>query len=166
MQRYKKVLDVIDKVVIALTATVLAAMTVLMVYQVVLRYCFNSANSWTEELLRYLFVWVIMLGGSLAIRRNSHLKVDMFLNLLKPMARRVIQIVMYFAILGFLVVLCVLGIRLVLNTTNNLSAGIRVPMAVPYASIPIGAFLMILTTIEYLCDQFGELRKLRKGEPS
>ncbi|GHV53857.1 2,3-diketo-L-gulonate TRAP transporter small permease YiaM [Deltaproteobacteria bacterium] len=163
LKKYSAFLDVLNKALFFVIAVLAAAMTLIILYQVVLRYCFNAANIWAEELAKFLFVWVTVLGSSIAIRKNVHLKVDLFLSLLKPRARLILQIVSYLLILGFLIYLCRLGISLMGNTMVNRSAGLRVPMAIPYSAVPVGAFLMSLTCLEFILKRAQELRQLAQG---
>jgi TRAP-type C4-dicarboxylate transport system permease small subunit len=135
-------------------------MTSIMLYQVVLRYCFNAANIWAEELAKFMFVWVTLLGASMAIRRNVHLRVDLFVGLLPPKPRFTVQIVTYTLILGFLIYLCFLAVELISNTTVNRSAGLRVPMAIPYSAILVGGVLMVLACIEFIGKKVEEYRQI------
>jgi TRAP-type C4-dicarboxylate transport system permease small subunit len=147
-------------VLVALLAAFSAIMVLVMLYQIVLRYCFSSANVWAEELTRFIFVWVTTLGASVAIRRNVHLRVDLVVDFLKPRPRFILQIVTYTLILLFLIYLFRLGVDLMSRTMINKSAGLRLPMAYPYAAIPVGAAFMILSCIEFIAKKFEELRAL------
>lgn len=164
LNKYSNFLDKIDRIISYLIATMLGLMTGLMVYQIVLRYIFNNANAWSEELIRYLFIWVIMLGGSIAIRKGAHLKVEIFIDVLKPKIKAFIQLISYILILVLLIILLSKGVELVKNTQNNLTAGLEIPMSIPYLSIPIGMFLMILATIEFIFNQIKIIKKEKGAE--
>lgn len=172
LKKYSAFLDQIDKVLCLLLGALSAAMVIVILYQVVLRYCFAAANVWAEELARFMFVWVATLGASVAIRRNVHLRVDLIVDILKPRPRYILQIVTYTLILLFLLYLCQLGVDLMGRTMINKSAGLRVPMAVPYAAIPVGGAFMVLACIEFIAKKFAALRELsgssasRQGETS
>ena len=172
LKKYSAFLDHVDKALLFLLAVLSACMVGIMLYQIVLRYCFASANVWAEELARFMFVWVTTLGASVAIRRNVHLRVDLVVDFLKPRPRFILQIITYTLILLFLVYLCRLGIDLMSRTMINKSAGLRLPMAYPYAAIPVGAAFMVLSCIEFIAKKCEELRALsvnsghREGEPS
>ena len=60
---YSKFLDKLETLEKILLAASSAAMVVIIVYQVILRYCFNASNSWSEELARYLFIYDVMLDS-------------------------------------------------------------------------------------------------------
>ncbi|QND71379.1 TRAP transporter small permease [Tardiphaga robiniae] len=70
-------------------AVLLAAMVVLVFGNVVLRYVFNSGIAISEELSRWLFVWMVFLGAIVGLREHAHLGVDNFVKLLSPMGRKI-----------------------------------------------------------------------------
>ncbi|SBV95624.1 Tripartite ATP-independent periplasmic transporter DctQ component [uncultured delta proteobacterium] len=166
LKKYSAFLDQLDKVLCLLLGALSAAMVVVILYQVVLRYCFAAANVWAEELARFMFVWVATLGASVAIRRNVHLRVDLIVDTLKPRSRYILQIVTYTLILLFLLYLCRLGVDLMGRTMINKSAGLRVPMAVPYAAIPVGGAFMVLACVEFIAKKVAALRELSGGAAS
>ncbi|MDG5973628.1 tripartite ATP-independent periplasmic transporter DctQ component [Hydrogenophaga taeniospiralis CCUG 15921] len=72
-----------------LIALALAAMLLLVFGNVVLRYAFNSGISVSEELSRWLFVWITFLGAIVAVKEHGHLGTDMLLSKLPPIGRRI-----------------------------------------------------------------------------
>ncbi|MEA5083477.1 MAG: TRAP transporter small permease [Lachnospiraceae bacterium] len=130
------------------------AMVVVMCYQVILRYAFNNSNVWSEELTRFLFVWVSLLGSFVAIRRNSHLKVEFLVELMKGKFKKYFTILTDIAVILFIIYLIPLSYELTLSTMKNISGGLKVPMAVGYAAIPVGSLLMLLGMIEQLLYKF------------
>lgn len=167
LKAYSRFLDILEKVEKAVIAIVVAVMVFLMMYQVILRYAFNNSNQWSEELVRYLFIFTVMLGAAIAVRRNSHLQIDIFLNLMGRKTKAVFTIIATIAGIVFLCLLCGYSITLCTTALNNISAGIHVTMAIPYAAIPVGCVLMILTSIEVILKNIAELKSGGKeGEPS
>ncbi|WP_047153927.1 TRAP transporter small permease [Aneurinibacillus tyrosinisolvens] len=71
-------------------ASSLAFMAVLVFGNVVLRYAFNSGIVWSEEMSRFLFIWMCFLGSIGAMRDNQHLGVDMFIKKLSSGKKKVI----------------------------------------------------------------------------
>jgi TRAP-type transport system small permease protein len=80
------------KVVIALC---LAVMVVLVFGNVVLRYVFNSGIAISEELSRWLLVWLTFLGAIVALRQHAHLGVDMLVRALPPLGKRICFVASY-----------------------------------------------------------------------
>lgn len=70
------------------------ALMVLMVFgNVVMRYAFNSGIAMSEELSRWLFLWLIFLGASIAVHEQSHMGSDMVMDLLPPKVQRVAMVI-------------------------------------------------------------------------
>ena len=88
LDRYCKVLD-------GITVVFLAIMVVLVFGNVVLRYGFNSGIAISEELSRWLLVWLTFLGAIVAVREHTHLGVDTLVRMLPPTGKRVLFIVNY-----------------------------------------------------------------------
>ena len=141
LRGYSKFLDVLEKVEKAILAVTVGIMVIIIAYQVIMRYIFAHANSWSEELARYLFIYDVMIGAAIAIRRNSHLQIDILINLMK-----------------FMVFLLSYSITLVQTGARTMSAGLGIPMSIPYSCMPVGIVLMLLTSIEVLFKNISALR--------
>lgn len=85
----KKWIDGYCQLIGYLTAAALAVMVVLVFGNVVMRYGFNSGFTLSEELSRWLFVWLTFLGAVVALRDNAHLGTDMLVGKLGPTGKRV-----------------------------------------------------------------------------
>jgi TRAP-type C4-dicarboxylate transport system permease small subunit len=72
-----------------LIATAMAIMVALVFGNVVMRYGFNSGFTVSEELSRWLFVWLTFLGAVVALRENAHLGTDMLVGKLSPLGKRI-----------------------------------------------------------------------------
>lgn len=151
---FLNLLEKLERIVLVVTVP---TMVLVMVYQVILRYIFNNPNSWSDELASYLFIFNVMLASAIAIRRNSHLQIDILINLLRPKTRRVFTIVATLIGIVFLVLLLRYSIDLCTTGARNITPGLGIPMSIPYASIPIGTVLMILTSLEVVVKNVQEL---------
>ena len=80
MERTTIVTRLLEYCVVAIMAT----MACMVFVNVVLRYGFNSGASITEEISRYLFVWLTFLGAILAFKDNSHVSVSVLVDKLSP----------------------------------------------------------------------------------
>ena len=157
LRGYSKFLDVLEKVEKAILAVTVGIMVIIIAYQVIMRYIFAHANSWSEELARYLFIYDVMIGAAIAIRRNSHLQIDILINLMKPKVRTILTIIATLAGMVFMVFLSY-SITLVQTGARTMSAGLGIPMSIPYSCMPVGIVLMLLTSIEVLFKNISALR--------
>lgn len=80
------------KLLESIVVMILASMACLVFLNVVLRYGFNSSINVTEEVSRYLFVWLAFLGAILAFKENQHVSVTMLTSKLFPFKRKLLAI--------------------------------------------------------------------------
>ena len=161
MRVYSKFLDVLERIEKALIAISIIVMIIAMTDQVIMRYVFSKANSWSDELTRYLFIYTVMLGAAIAVRRNSHLQIDVITGRLKPRAKSIVTIVTTLVGIIILVFLTIYSFELCKQGATNSSAGLGIRMSLPYLAAPIGCVLMILTSVEVL---FRNIVALKTGE--
>ncbi len=76
IKAYSKFLDILEKIQKVILTVSVPAMVLIMFYQVVMRYVFHNSPAWSEELVRYLFIFNVMMAAAIAVRRNSHLQID------------------------------------------------------------------------------------------
>ena len=90
-----KILDLYCRAIKFTIALCLAVMVVLVFGNVVLRYVFNSGITVSEELSRWLMVWLTFLGAIVALREHSHLGVDTLVRALPPIGKRICFVASY-----------------------------------------------------------------------
>ena len=134
-------------------------------YQVVMRYIFTDSPSWTEELARYLFVWLMWFGVSYSARNRSHLRITMVRDALPEKASRILELVVTLIWLGFGIFVVIKGCQMVSSiiTYKQVSAALRLPMQYAYMGVPIGASLMCIRLSEFLYLEYI-LPLTEKGE--
>jgi TRAP-type transport system small permease protein len=124
------------------------ALTLLMVIavflQVFFRYVVNNPLNWSEELSRYVFVWVSMVGASIGMKKKAHYGLDALHRLLPEKQGKVIEVFLYSLVSTFLLVLIYFGIDLNREIHLQKAPGLEISMAIPYSAIPVGSLLMFL----------------------
>lgn len=152
----------VDRVASGLNATaelvlwILVALTIVVTFvQVVFRYGLESSLSWSEELARYLFVWVIFIGTSVATRRRQHIFVEVLISLMPLAWRRAADLVGVAASMIFFAVFAYVGWRLTLNAWDQYSTALDVRIAYVYVAAPIGAALSIFHLIVGLLQRWS-----------
>lgn len=146
----EKALAVLTKVTNVLMAVCLSGMAILVFLNVVLRYAFDSGITWSEEMSRFLFVWLTFLGAIGALKDNSHLGVDMFVKKLPLVGKKVAFV------LSNLIVLYVLWLVLdgswksTMISTKALSPAVGLPLSYIYGIgivVSIGMAIIVLFNI-------------------
>ncbi len=126
---------------------ILAVMAAAVFLQVVLRFLGKSGIDGLEEVPRYLFIWLIMIGGASAMQRGQHTVLDYFVNLCGVRMRALILVLTTGAGLGLFLYLIKLSLTLVPNAQLQTSAGLGLPLGYVYAAVPVGAVLIALPMI-------------------
>ena len=114
---------------------------------------------WTEEIARYLFVWIIYLAASKAVRQNRHLSVGILPLALKGKARQALSLVTNIITLVFFLVLsynCYFMLQR-MNVRPQFAPASRINMMIPYSAPSFGAVLM---TIRCLQNSIEDIRQL------
>jgi len=122
----------------------LVALVVTTSLQVFTRYVLNAPLTWTEEVARMLFLWLIFLGSAFIVKRSSHISIDILARLLPPVPRRWLAILTHGITLAILTVLAVKGIQLLRITGQSASPALDIPWVYVYAAFPLGMLLMAI----------------------
>jgi len=122
---------------------ILAAMTMAVFFQVVMRFLGRSPVDGIDEIPRYLFVWLVMIGAASAMYRGEHTLLDYFVNKLRLRGRAVVSAFVNLVGILFLAYLIKLSWVLVPNAQLQTSAGLELPLGYVFAAIPVGAALLI-----------------------
>lgn len=131
-----------------LLGATLAFMAAMTFAQVASRYCLHRSISFTEELVRYLMIWVTMLGIAVAAKRRSHIGVH-FTTLLFPRTRRWLSVFAGACACLFFAILVVYGGAMVWQEQRSqTTSALHWPMWWVGVSIPIGGALAILRTLQ------------------
>ena len=132
--------------------TSLVVLVVIVFLQVVMRYVFQNSLTWSEELARYLFIWQVWIGASLATKRVRHLKVEILPDSLSPKGKKAINILATLISIGFVLFLLLKSadITSTVFRTNQITPALGISMAIPYAAVPVGMTLMTIRLLQRL----------------
>lgn len=134
----------------------LAVISCLGLWQVVSRFMLSQPSTWTEEAMRRLLIWCVMLGVVVAFRRGALVSVDLMLRLSKGTWRRVVRALISVSSLAFLGVLLWFGIDLAWRVRFQTFASMEISMAWAYAALPVGAALAIVAVLAQYLDPINE----------
>ena len=127
-------------------ALLMGVMTVDVLWGVFTRYAMGNQASWSEELARFLLIWIGILGAAYASGQNMHLAIDLLMPKLTETNQRRLKVLINTLIILFaLTVLVIGGARLmyITNVLGQLSPALRVPMYVVYSVMPLSGLLVI-----------------------
>lgn len=133
--------------------------TPLMLVQIIMRYVFENSLSWSEELARYIFLWMIWLGASYGVKKSRHIRIEILNEKLSGKSRGYLEIIIIAVCICFCGFLAIKGGELAseIFDLGQLSAALRLPMGYPYLSVPVGASLMIIRYLEKVSEIIKEM---------
>jgi len=140
-------LGLLRRVIQLVIILMFAVLIVTVFYQVLGRYLFNAPPSWSEELARFLQVWIALLASALCIQQGMHLGVDYLLYAVPPRGRAVLEVLVHVLVSGFLLLLLVQGIKILDVAAVQSSPAMGINMWYAYLAVPVGAALMLLESV-------------------
>ncbi|MGN8647204.1 TRAP transporter small permease [Gracilibacillus sp. HCP3S3_G5_1] len=145
----KKIIRCFDIVEKAIVASGIFLTSVIIFLNVVLRYFFDSGIVWAEEAVRYIIIYIVMLGSSLAMTNNDHIAVSIFENSSINWFAHIVFGVRTCLSLAFTIIITYLGLGVVesLHTTSQVSPAMQLPMWCVYLIFPISGALMSIRLI-------------------
>jgi len=148
MKRLDRILGCLESIETNVCRLLLIVMCLVVVVQVFLRYVFSYSFVWAEELVRYLMIWMVMIGAARVEALREHIRIDFFPLLAGPRGRRLMEIFFRLCTLTFLVIIFIKGFKVAAFNRLFESSGLRISMMWPSLAVPIGALLIILYTLK------------------
>lgn len=146
--------NILIKWFLAILMMIIATLTF---YQVVMRYVFNNAPSWSEEMVRFLFVWSSFIAAAIGIKEHIHIGVDVFVNLLPQATARVLKLGVNCVIMIFAGYMIKYGWAVTIMTQRQPSPALGLPMSWVYSSIPVMGGLLILYCLMEIVNDFRKV---------
>lgn len=135
----------IDSVLEKILIIIMSLMVINVLWQVFSRYLLGDPSSFTDELARYLMIWVGVLGAAYVAGKGNHVAITYFTEKLSPSNFKIVQIIINITILSFAIFgMFIGGSRLVYITLvlEQLSPALKIPLGVVYSVIPISGVLI------------------------
>ncbi len=137
------------------------AVVVCALIEVLSRYVLRYSLFFSEEISRFLFIWIVFLGGSIGVKRASHFKLDVLIRLLGTGSERWFELVRDLAIALFSVCLLLGGIRVVRLSLMTMAPTTNLPMGYVYMIVPASAGLSLYYAARQLLGTLGHFRERR-----
>lgn len=158
----EKVARTIEQVVNLISIVFFSLIFGVMLLQIFFRYILNSPLVWTEELCRYLFIWICFLGWTIALRRGTHIHISFLLEWLPWSVRKIVLIVFQSLICFFLVQLTRYGIAMTMRSFSVPTITLFFSWAYIYLAAPVSAMIMMLYSILHFIDLVHGWQKVNK----
>ncbi len=161
MNFYLSFLNLIDAIVqpliklckIAVISCVLS-IALIVSASIFFRYVLNNSITWSEEIAKYLMVWMVFVGAPVAMVQSRHIAIEIFPNLFRPRIRALI-----FLIVNLLIVLTMAfwtyrGFTYTVGGMSQVMSSFdKIPLGVVFASIPFGSCIMMIISFQISLNQ-------------
>ena len=146
-----------------LCAIAIAVMSVVVFVQVVFRFIVKSSLPWSEELSRYLQVYITFFGTAYGIQTGAHLGIEAFTHLLPKGGRKLLASLVQIVSMLVCTLILKLGVDIVMSqmASGQVSPAMRIPMWVIYGAIPMG---MAFCVIRYIVEIYHSVKNFNKPE--
>lgn len=164
MKRYFKIIETIWKCLAYILAALMAALTLVVFFQILSRSIFKLETSWTQEVATLLFVWATYLGAALAIHNGSQISMTLLIVKTKPPMRQAISFLSALICEVFYGILLWAGIAAIQKFGHATTPALRIPMPWAYGAIAVSAVIMLVLGSVELIKPVLELKSLKQGE--
>ena len=158
----KNISTTLERMIAGALVALMALIVLDVSWQVITRFLINRPSSYTEEIARYLLMWIGLLGAAYAYRKHSHLSLDLLLQ--KVSFRYRIALAMLIHVVSFVFALLVMvygGAKLVELTWSlkQTSAALGMPVAVVYLCLPVSGALICWFALDNFIDPKSTIRE-------
>lgn len=147
MNVFRKIDFVISKIEKYTACGMLVIIVLIGAAQIFFRFVLKSSLIWSEELMRYMFVWLSFLTASIAVREHKHISVDFVTSFIPAKINRIFYLVSRVAILVYFYFMIPAGFELCAKTATNRSTILPITWNFVYAALPVGMILMAISLV-------------------
>ncbi|HEX6209691.1 MAG TPA: TRAP transporter small permease [Methylomirabilota bacterium] len=140
----------VDRMLSSALVAIMAVMVANVLWQVFTRFVLRAPSSYTEELARFLLIWLSLLGAAYATRLRLHLAIDLFPSRFQGASRRRADLFIHACVFLFALLAMVIGgLRLVYLSfaLSQISAALRVSLGYVYLVVPVSGLLIMFYVI-------------------
>ncbi len=136
-------------------------MSIIIFIQVVMRYVFGNSLTWSEEMARYLFVWLVYFSVAYTARREAHIRIDAAINLYPKKLRPYVEIFSEIIVLIFAVFIAVTSVTVFqkISASGQISPALHVPMQFVYCAPLVGFALTAIRQVQCIVRRIKNLHK-------
>ncbi len=139
-----KILDLIEDLFVTVG---LSVMCVVLAVQVFCRYVLNYPLVWSEEMARYIFVWVTFVGASFGLRHGSHISMEFFVDKMPRAVQKALGIALNVVAFCALAYLVPVGVLFTLDQVPIASSAMQISMGLVVSAVPVGCVLMCIRLV-------------------
>jgi TRAP-type C4-dicarboxylate transport system permease small subunit len=156
MKILKHIAALLQKALNTLSITLMFAMVVIMFSQVMLRTFAGSSIIWSEEALRFMFIWLVFLGVAAAIYSNDLSRFELLQEKLPPLGQKILSTLIHLFSGAILYIAAIGAMPLIRRQMNQLATALPIKMGVVDLVIPVSASIGIFYLLLHLITMWTE----------
>ena len=125
----------------------LVAMTLTVFSQVIARYIFEAPLSWSEELARFILIWLSMLSAAYAFKTKSHFALTILVSKLPDKHQKITSFCVHIIVAIFFLLICYYSIIFVNSVNGHVAPALQISMQIPYSSIIVASGLISIFSL-------------------
>lgn len=153
IEKYDHIIELLNKIVGWVISIILIIMTILVFWQVVARFIIGSPLTFSEEVSRFLMVWLAFLGAAYAFKKGSLISVNALTDFISEKTLKVFNIVVLVMCTVFSLLLVYYGFDMVSQVSYQIAPSTRLSMGVPYLAMPVGGIIIFLNALSLIGNQ-------------
>ena len=160
-----RIVNGIDKIERFLITVIFTEVIIVGFAQVVCRFILRTPLPWSEELLRFSFIWLTYTASSMGIMAGTHANVTVLTDRLSVKSQKVLQVFIDL-LTAFFAVVFYFSITIIQTqiATNQISPAMRIPMYIPYAGITVSFGFMIIQCVARTLNTITDLFNTERTE--
>jgi TRAP-type C4-dicarboxylate transport system permease small subunit len=140
------------------TMGLVAGIAVVIAASVFWRYALNDALSWSEEVAKYMMIWLVFTGAPIALRQGGHVAIEILPNALPDRARQLLFALVFLIVAALMAMLVYRGITFAWNGRTQMATTVgNISLAWIFASVPVGSAVMLLVALESSLRRLGHV---------
>ncbi len=155
----KNIIKVLDRVEETVLVAMFVAMVGIIFFQVIMRYVFNNSLSWSEELGKFLFVWISWLGISIGHKRKEHIKITLVVDKLPHKLKMICEAISELILIIICGITMYYGVIMIDIQKNIPYAGIKISTSWGYLSLVLGCGIFIIRAAVYFIQAIQSINK-------
>jgi len=148
IRRLSKLNTLLQSCASGITVAAMGIIAVVIPYEVIGRYVLSAMPVWSGEVSTYALVWASMMGGAAGMKKGYQVSITTLTDRLPDALSRPVIFSSNIIVLVFLSIMVFYGVQQTIINQNQFSAAMGIPMSIPYAALPAGFMIMLLTCVE------------------
>lgn len=150
---YVRIMDSVNKVIGWVLALMLGIMTVLITWQVFARFVVGDSLTFSEEVSRFLMIWITLLGAAYAMRHGTLIAVELLPDLLKGKAQKAVRLAAHILSLIFYLILIRFGWEIAQSVSFQRAPATSISMFWPMSGVFVGGIFLFLNTVAVIIEE-------------